>query len=149
MPTAPARLAVTRPKAVVAGARLVLLICAGFGATVLGRLGTGGYLPDNAEPVRAQQYLRAHLPGVDPNLVVLVHADRGIDDATARAAARRAEATLRAGRDVSGVVSYRDAPPELAAGLRARAVLTKGGQPPAESSKQKVSGHPGAVHLKG
>ncbi|MBF5000890.1 MMPL family transporter [Nocardia sp. BSTN01] len=113
-----ARLATRYPKRVLLAALALALICGGFGATVTAHLQAGGFTSDKAESTRAAQLVADQFNGAQPNLVLLVHADEGVESAAARAVGADIAARLGSRSDTVGVRSYWTSPPQLAAALR-------------------------------
>lgn len=113
-----ARLATRYPKRVLFAALALALLCGGFGATVTAHLQAGGFTSDKAESTRAAQLVADEFNGAQPNLVLLVHADEGVESAAARSAGADIVARLGSRSDTVGVRSYWTSPPQLAAALR-------------------------------
>lgn len=113
-----ARLATTRPRAILIAACSIMVLGGLFGAAVLGQLRTGGYTADSAESARAARYLDAHFPGANPNLILRVATSDGVESEPARRVGTRVADQLRNRPDVSGVESYWSARPDLASALR-------------------------------
>ncbi|NKY47717.1 MMPL family transporter [Nocardia cerradoensis] len=113
-----ARLATRYPKRVLLAALALALICGGFGATVTAHLQAGGFTSDKAESTRAAQLVADQFNGAQPNLVLLVHADEGVESAAARAVGADIADRLGSRADTVGVRSYWTSPPQLAAALR-------------------------------
>ena len=85
-----------------------------FGSSVAGHLGSGGFIDPQAESAVAQRLLIREYPAGAPNLILLITSADGVDSPDARAAGERVAAALRTYKDVTGVSSYWEAPPELA-----------------------------------
>ncbi|MCM6776374.1 MMPL family transporter [Nocardia sp. CDC159] len=115
MLTAIARAAVRRPWVVVAVALLIALLGGLLGASVPGKLKSGGQTTPETESAR--QYLDENFPGINPNLVVVLAADN-VDSPAAESAGRRVVERLAHRSDVTGVQSYWTARPDLASALR-------------------------------
>ncbi|MFI6871445.1 MMPL family transporter [Nocardia sp. NPDC050406] len=118
-----ARFAMARPRAVLVAALLLMIICGGVGATVKSHMVGGGYLTDELEAVRADDFIEDNFPGGNPNLVIMVSADGGVNSPQARAAARHITDDLGDDADVTGVRSYWDtvtARGDLATALRSK-----------------------------
>jgi RND superfamily putative drug exporter len=96
----------------------VALLCGLFGASAAGALKGGGFVPGDAESARAAQSLAAHFDGAEPNLVLLITTDQGVDSPASRAAATAVVDRLRARGDVIGIRSYWTGPAALAPALR-------------------------------
>src|SRR5690349_229226 len=101
-----ARLATRYPKRVLLAALALALICGGFGATVTAHLQAGGFTSGKAESTRAAQLVADQFNGAQPNLVLLVHADEGVESAAARAVGADIAARLGSRSDTVGVRSY-------------------------------------------
>ncbi|MFF0451747.1 MMPL family transporter [Nocardia africana] len=113
-----ARLATRYPKRVLFAALALALLCGGFGATVTAHLQAGGFTSDQAESTRAARLVADEFNGAQPNLVLLVHADEGVESAAARSVGAEIVAALGGRSDTVGVRSYWTSPPQLAAALR-------------------------------
>ena len=113
-----ARLATRYPKRVLLAALALALLCGGFGATVTDRLQAGGFTSDNSESTRAASLVADEFDGAEPNLVLLVQSEDGVDTAAARATATEITGRLSARTDAVGVRSYWTSPPQQAAALR-------------------------------
>ncbi|WP_227984932.1 MMPL family transporter [Nocardia spumae] len=113
-----ARIATRYPKQVLLAALALALICGGFGATAASHLQAGGFTSDNAESTRAAKLVADDFGGAEPNLVLVVHSDDGVESASARAAGAEIANRLDARPDAIGVRSYWTSPPQLAAALR-------------------------------
>ncbi|NUS43715.1 MAG: MMPL family transporter [Mycobacteriaceae bacterium] len=109
--------ATARPKAVLAGTLLVMVVCGIFGASVSKHLQSGGFVAPGLDSFKASQYIDKNFPGGDPNLVVTVNSAGGVDSPAAGAAARRVIDTLQGRSDVVGVQSYWTSRPDLAQAL--------------------------------
>ncbi|NNH75540.1 MMPL family transporter [Nocardia uniformis] len=101
-----ARFAMARPRAVLVAALLLMIICGGFGATVKSHMVGGGYLTDELEAVQANDFIEDNFPGGNPNLIIMITAEGGVNSPEARAAAQRITADLSDDADVTGVRSY-------------------------------------------
>ncbi|MEY2417951.1 MAG: putative drug exporter of the superfamily [Actinomycetota bacterium] len=81
---------VRRRRFVWVGAVVFVVVAAGFGGGVADRLSTGGFQDPNAESTKAAQLLRHDFGQQDPNLVMVVTANKGVvsdaDNAAAGAA---------------------------------------------------------------
>ncbi|WP_433563603.1 MMPL family transporter [Nocardia sp. CA-151230] len=123
MLTSSARFAMARPRAVLVAALLLMLICGGFGATVKSHMVGGGYLTDSLESVRANDFITKNFPGGNPNLIVMVSGDGGVNSPQVRAEAQRVTDELSQDPTVTGVQSYWTslaARPDLAAALKSK-----------------------------
>ncbi|AYF77238.1 MMPL family transporter [Nocardia yunnanensis] len=106
MLTSSARFAMARPRAVLVAALLLMLVCGGFGATVKSHMVGGGYLTDSLESVRANDFITENFPGGNPNLIVMVSGDGGVNSPEVRAEAQRVTGELGGDPNVTGVQSY-------------------------------------------
>ncbi|GAB2521581.1 MMPL family transporter [Nocardia heshunensis] len=106
MLTSSARFAMARPRAVLVAALMLMLICGGFGATVKNHMVGGGYLTDSLESVQANDVITKNFPGGNPNLIVMVSGDGGVNSPDVRAEAQRVTDTLGSDPNVTGVQSY-------------------------------------------
>lgn len=113
-----ARIATRYPKRVLLAALGLALLCGGFGATVTAHLQAGGFTSDNAESTHADQLVAEQFNGAQPNLILLVQADAGVDSAPATTTATEIVHRLDARPDTAGVRSYWTSPPQLSAALR-------------------------------
>jgi RND superfamily putative drug exporter len=102
-----ARLATTRPRAVLAAAAVLFVVSVGVGGGVGPLLTSGGFEDPASESSRADAVL-AHRFGTGvPNLVLLVTASKGnVDDPVVTRAGRALTARLARERDLTNVVSY-------------------------------------------
>jgi RND superfamily putative drug exporter len=101
------RLALRRRWAILAATLVAVALAGAFGGGAIGHLKTGGFDDPAAESVRAAATLRDTFGAGDPNLVLLVTADRG--DVDAPAVARLGEDLTRrlaAEPDLAQVASY-------------------------------------------
>lgn len=95
-----------RPRLVLLGALVFLLLSVVFGAEATGRLKTQGYDDPRSESSRAA-VMAAGGPGASPNLVVVAQARSGsVDDPAARTAGEGLTGRLAAQPHVSSVTSY-------------------------------------------
>ncbi|MFE2995992.1 MMPL family transporter [Nocardia sp. NPDC059246] len=106
MLTSSARFAMARPRAVLVAALLLMLVCGGFGATVKSHMVGGGYLTDSLESVRANDFITKNFPGGNPNLIVMVSGDGGVNSPQVRGEAQRVTDELSQDPTVTGVQSY-------------------------------------------
>ncbi|MFE3226760.1 MMPL family transporter [Nocardia sp. NPDC059228] len=123
MLTSTARFAMARPRAVLVAALLLMLVCGGFGATVKSHMVGGGYLTDSLESVRANDFITKNFPGGNPNLIVMVSGDGGVNSPQVRGEAQRVTDELSQDPTVTGVQSYWTslaARPDLAAALKSK-----------------------------
>ena len=113
-----AALVIRVPRAVLALAAAIALICGLGGASLVEHLGSGGYNDPASESSRANRLLAERFSGGPPNLVILVSDPAGVDTPPARAAGDRVVSALRRRGDVTSVQSYWQTPPGLAAMMR-------------------------------
>ncbi|WP_228973503.1 MMPL family transporter [Streptomyces sp. DH12] len=113
-----ARLAINRPKWVLVGALLVVVVCGVFGASVTDRLKAGGYTSPDSQSARATKLINEHFDGAQPNLIVAVTTDAGADSAAARAAGAEITRWMGERDDIEGVQSYWSLGPGAGAALR-------------------------------
>ncbi|WP_019931795.1 MMPL family transporter [Nocardia sp. BMG111209] len=113
-----ARLTTGHPRTTLFLALVVALLCGVFGSSVAGELKGGGFVPGDAESARSARLLADHFDGADPNLVVLIGADQGVDSPAAEAAAHAVLDRLQARPDIAGLRSYWTSPPAVRATLR-------------------------------
>jgi putative drug exporter of the RND superfamily len=106
MLTRVARFTTGAPRAVIAVALLIMTVFGAVGAGVESHLKFGGFLTSDAESAYAGQFLDEHFPSGNPNLVIVVHADDGVDGEAARAAGRKVLDALNRHQEVAGVQSY-------------------------------------------
>ncbi|MEV5647728.1 MMPL family transporter [Nocardia sp. NPDC052254] len=113
-----ARLTTRHPKRALLAALALALLCAGFGATVTAHLHAGGFTSDSAESTRASKIVADSFGGAEPNLVLVVHSEEGVNSKAARAVAAEVTDRLGARPDTIGVRSYWTSPPQMAGALR-------------------------------
>ncbi|WP_280496390.1 MMPL family transporter [Nocardia asiatica] len=113
-----ARFTTRSPRAVLAAAFVIALLCGIFGATVPAHLKSGGFTSDDAESARVTQLIADNFAGAAPNFVLLVDSDAGADDPATKAAGIGLADALNARGDVQGVRSYWTTPQPLANALR-------------------------------
>ncbi|MEV6072845.1 MMPL family transporter [Nocardia sp. NPDC052001] len=121
MLTSLARFAMSRPRAVLVAALLLMIVCGGFGATAKSHMVGGGYLTPELESVRANDFIDEHFPGGNPNLIVMVTSDGGVNSPESRHEAQSIADVLGRDSNVTGVQSYwtnLTARPDLATALR-------------------------------
>ncbi|MBY8855952.1 MMPL family transporter [Nocardia sp. CA2R105] len=106
------------PRAVLLAALALAVFCGLFGASVTSHLEAGGFTSDDAESSRAAQLLAQDFDGAQPNFVLLVDADQGVDAPDARTTGARIVDTLKSRDDVVGVRSYWTSPGPVASALR-------------------------------
>src|SRR4051812_40818960 len=101
-----AGLGLRKPRAVLVGT-LLLGLAAGAGASGLNsRVTLGGYEKDGSESQRTTQVLQGKFKQGDPNLVLLVADDRGVDSPAGQAAGLALTQRLAGETDLSNVASY-------------------------------------------
>ncbi len=103
-----ARLAVTRPKMVLAVALVLMVAALGYGSGISERLSGGGFYSGNSESQRAAALLEQRFHVGKPNLVLLAtHAGGGsVDDPDAVAAGRVLTQQLAATPGITTITSY-------------------------------------------
>ncbi|MDT5037806.1 MAG: putative drug exporter of the superfamily [Micromonosporaceae bacterium] len=101
-----ARLAVRRPKLVLIATALLVVGALLYGMNVLSGLKQGGQTDPASGSARGAEVLDTQFGAGHPNLVLLVRADRPVDDPAVAAAATRLAARLAAEPEVAGVSSY-------------------------------------------
>ncbi|MGW5387936.1 MMPL family transporter [Nocardia sp. NPDC003963] len=107
------------PRAILAGALVVALLCGIFGATAAAGLKSGGFVSGDAESIRAAEMLTDNFDGAAPNYILLVESPDGVDADQVRARALQIIDVLKARPDTAGVQSYWTAPsPAVASALR-------------------------------
>src|SRR5262245_29629450 len=87
---------------------LLAVVAAGaFGADVASKLSNGGFEDPSSDGAKATKILDDHFGAGEPNVILLVRADRGsVDDPAVAAAGLRVTEDLAAAAGVSDVVSY-------------------------------------------
>ncbi|WP_280380723.1 MMPL family transporter [Nocardia wallacei] len=113
-----ARLATRHPKRILLAALVLALACGGFGASVTDRLKAGGFTSDDAESSQVTKLLADNFGGAEPNLVLLIHSDQGVDATAARTVATDITEDLQGRTDARGVRSYWNSPPQIGSALR-------------------------------
>ncbi|WP_067702473.1 MMPL family transporter [Nocardia jejuensis] len=106
MLTSLARFAMARPRAVLVAALLLMILFGGFGATAKSHMVGGGYLTDELESVQANDFITDNFPGGNPNFIVMLTAEGGVNSPEARAEAQRITDQLSHDPDITGVQSY-------------------------------------------
>ncbi|WP_234794289.1 MMPL family transporter [Mycolicibacterium flavescens] len=103
-----ARLAVTRPKTVLAATLVLMIAALGFGAGITERLAGGGFYSGSSEAQRAAAALEQRFHVGKPNLVILATDTRGrsVDDPVAVAAGEALTRELAAAPAITTVSSY-------------------------------------------
>ncbi|MGV9413841.1 MMPL family transporter [Nocardia sp. NPDC003693] len=123
MLTSLARTAMARPRAVLVAALLLMIMCGGFGATAKSHMVGGGYLTGELESVQANEFMADSFPDGNPNIIVMITSEGGVNSPESRAEAQRITDLLTADPEVTGVQSYwtsTTARPDLATGLRSK-----------------------------
>ncbi|MFD5555170.1 MMPL family transporter [Streptomyces sp. NPDC127068] len=87
-------------------ALLLFVVAAAVGATAFPRLSAGGYADPGTESSRAAAFLADRFDVGQPNLVLLVEDERGVDDPAVATAAARVTERLAAEPDVHQAYSY-------------------------------------------
>ncbi|MFG3620790.1 MMPL family transporter [Nocardia sp. NPDC047654] len=118
MLTRMARFITRSPRAVLAAALAVAVLCGVFGATAPAHLKSGGFTSDDAESALVNELIADNFAGAAPNFVLLVGSDAGADDPATKAAGIGLADALKARGDVRGVQSYWTTPQPLANALR-------------------------------
>ncbi|MEU5598198.1 MMPL family transporter [Streptomyces sp. NPDC020298] len=114
------RFATARPRLSLLAALVLTVLAVLAGSGVADRLGSGGWEDPAAESTYATKALEREFPDSQPNLLLLVDSGRSSVDDPAVAAEARSLATRLAGeKGVTGVGSYWQAEPSVAAALRA------------------------------
>jgi RND superfamily putative drug exporter len=104
-----ARLALWRPRSVLAGALVLVGVALWFGASVADHLQPGGFVDPAAESTVAASLLHQRFPNVGPNVVLLVQADVDVDSPAVRAEGRQLTTHLAGESSMYAVTSYWDA----------------------------------------
>ncbi|MFD5424725.1 MMPL family transporter [Streptomyces sp. NPDC127084] len=115
-----AHLAINRPKAILISALIFVVACGALGSSVMDHLKAGGYTAPDAESTRAMKVLDDHFSGAQPNLVVAITSDGGVDSEAARSAAADVTEWLKSHKNVVNPQSYWTAGPELGPALRSK-----------------------------
>lgn len=105
------------PRRILATATLVMIGAAVFGLPVIGHLSAGGFEDPNSESARASELLADTFHQSDQQLLVTVTTAQGATSSSARTAALRIVAKLRASPDVLSVTSMWTEPATAASGL--------------------------------
>ena len=100
-----ARLAITRPRGILAAAVLFMIAAAVVGIPVSRSLSTGGFQDPTSESSSASQVLIDKFDTGDMRLILAVHADGGVDSPAARTAGARLTAMLEKSPYVTTVTS--------------------------------------------
>jgi RND superfamily putative drug exporter len=101
-----ADLAVRRRKLVLLVALVTFGLAGAIGGGVAEQLSTGGFDNPRSESGRVASYLKDVFKQGDPEVVLVVHSAKGVDDPTAAAAGLRLTQRLAADPDLYNVVSY-------------------------------------------
>ncbi|MEN3273242.1 MAG: putative drug exporter of the superfamily [Actinomycetota bacterium] len=101
-----ADVAVRRKKLVLVAALFTFVLAGAIGGGVADRLSTGGFDNPHSESGRAAAYLHDRFGQGDPEVVLVVHSAKGVDDPSVVAAGNRLTQKLAADRDLYNVVSY-------------------------------------------
>src|SRR5262249_8144582 len=113
-----ANLGIRYPRRVLAGALLLLVMAAAFGAHVQKHLSAGGFSDPSAASSKANGLLAARVDAGAPHLVLLVGGAYGVDSPAVKSEGRRLVAELGTEEYVSQVTSYWTAPGVAALSLR-------------------------------
>jgi putative drug exporter of the RND superfamily len=101
------RFTVRHRKAVLVGTALFFVVAGGLGSGVASRLSSGGFDDPASESSRARDAIEREFGDQDPDLVLLVTAERGtVDDAEVAAAGNAVTAELGSERTVARAISY-------------------------------------------
>ena len=100
------RLALRRPKRVIVGALLFVLVAGGLSSGVIPRLGVSGYADPGSPSVRADHDLQRQFGIVTPNLLLDVSSPRSMNDPQVAAVAATLARRLAHERGVERVQSY-------------------------------------------
>ncbi|MGV0849825.1 MMPL family transporter [Mycolicibacterium phlei] len=102
-----ARLAVTRPKTVLAATAVLMVAALAYGSGISDRLSGGGFYSGSSEAQRAAALLEERFHVGKPNLVILATSTDGpVDDPAAVAAGEQLTRELAATRGITTVSSY-------------------------------------------
>ncbi|BDT93017.1 MULTISPECIES: MMPL family transporter [Nocardia] len=113
-----ARFITRSPRAVLAAALVIAILCGVFGATAPAHLKSGGFTSNEAESARVAELIADNFAGAAPNFVLLVGSAAGADDPATKAAGIELADALKNRGDVQGVQSYWTTPQPLANALR-------------------------------
>ncbi|OQS14298.1 hypothetical protein B0T36_14920 [Nocardia donostiensis] len=113
-----AQLSTRFPRTILAAAFALALVCGVVGATAAAHLKSGGFVAEEAESSQVSRLLAENFDGAEPNYVLLVTAENGVDSPGARARGQKIVDTLQARDDTVGIKSYWTSPPQVAATLR-------------------------------
>ncbi|MEA3055252.1 MAG: putative drug exporter of the superfamily, partial [Actinomycetota bacterium] len=101
-----ADVAVRRRKLVLVLALFTFVLAGAIGGGVADRLSTGGFDNPHSESGRVASYLHDRFGQGDPEVVLVVHSAKGVDDPSVAAAGNRLTQQLAADHDLYNVVSY-------------------------------------------
>ncbi|MFI5781296.1 MMPL family transporter [Nocardia sp. NPDC051570] len=113
-----AQLSTRHPRVILLTALGLALLFGVFGASATAHLKSAGFTSDSAESSRATRILADQFDGAEPNLVLLVRSDQGVDSPAAAATGTEITQRLQARSDAVGVRSYWTSPPNVKAALR-------------------------------
>ncbi|MCM6772636.1 MMPL family transporter [Nocardia sp. CDC159] len=113
-----AQLSTRHPRVILLTALALALLCGAFGASAAAHLKSAGFTSDSAESTRAARILADQFNGAQPNFVLLIDSEQGVDSPVARQAGTDITARLQARDDVVGLRSYWTSPPNVKAALR-------------------------------
>ncbi|MBJ8346130.1 MMPL family transporter [Antrihabitans sp. YC2-6] len=121
-----ARLAINRPRTVLAGALLATILAILFGWSAASHLKSGGFVAPDSESTIASDLLAADFHTGEPNLVLLITDPVSADSTAARAVGAHVVEELRKEPDVSAIESYWDLPPGSPRDVAATLLSTDG-----------------------
>src|SRR5438128_2464868 len=101
-----ADVAVRRRRFVLVAALVTFALAGAIGGGVAKQLSTGGFDNPHSESGRVGAYLRDVFKQGDPEVVLVVHSSKGVDDPTVVAAGQRLTQRLAGERNLFNVVSY-------------------------------------------
>ncbi|UGT42573.1 MMPL family transporter [Nocardia yamanashiensis] len=104
------RLVLRRPRSVLAGAFLFLVVGGIIGAPVMISLPAGGYQDPASESSRAQRIIEEQFHEGGMSLILEISSPAGVDDPATRARADQVTATLKASPYAGKIISYWAAP---------------------------------------
>jgi RND superfamily putative drug exporter len=106
------------PRAILLAALLLAVLGGLFGASAAAHLKSAGFTSNDAESTRAAQVLADKFDGAQPNFVLLVRSDQGVDTPAARQVGTQIADKLQGRSDVIGVRSYWTSPAAIRSALR-------------------------------
>lgn len=109
-PGAVTRLVTAGPRRILVAALVFVVVCLFLGSGVGERLRNGGTTDPGADSADAARLLDQEFPGSRPNLVILVEAEKGVDNPAVSRQATEIADRLEAEPEVARVVSYWEAP---------------------------------------